>query len=270
MLGRSSRRRPRRAFWGAIEKDRETTNLKHRQGKRRAGAGTASRVVTRRYARPCPPECGTMIRLSQFFQDDALMAASTGSSDRFLLWIDAVGGYWVTMSDTVVLGQPTADVDVPILGDISKRHARICRDGEGYLIEALRPVHVNGQPVEGRTILSDRAIIRLGDRVELCFRRPHALSATARLEFVTGHRTQPSSDAVLLMAETCVLGPSGHSHVVCHNWVHEVVMFRRGEEIQCRTAGNFEIDGKTTRRRGSITRSSHVQGDRFSFSLEAI
>ncbi len=198
------------------------------------------------------------------------MAAATGSHDRFLLWIDAVGGYWVTMSDKVVIGQPTADVDVPILGDISKRHARICRDGEGYLIEALRPVYINGQLVEGRTTLSDRAIIRLGDRVELRFRRPHALSATARLEFVTGHPTQPSSDAVLLMAETCVLGPSGHSHVVCRNWPNEVVMFRRHGELYCRSSSPMEIDGVPTRRSGLITRSSRIQGDRFSFSLEGI
>jgi hypothetical protein len=211
-----------------------------------------------------------MIRFSHFFQDESPMAAPTGSRDRFLLWIDAVGGYWVTMSDQVVLGQPTANVDVPILGDISKRHARICRDGEGYLIEALRPVHVNDQPVQGRTTLSDGAIIRLGDRVELRFRRPHALSTTARLEFVTGHRTQPSSDAVLLMAETCVLGPSGHSHVVCHKWPGEVVVFRRHGELYCRTAGTMDIDGVATRHRGPITRSSRVQGDRFSFSLEPI
>ncbi len=198
------------------------------------------------------------------------MAAPTGSHDRFLLWIDAVGGYWITMSDEVVIGQPTADVDVPILGDISERHARICRDGEGYLIEALRPVHVNGQPVKGRTTLCDRAMIRLGDRVELRFRRPHALSTTARLEFASGHRTQPSSDAVLLMAETCVLGPSGHSHVVCHKWPHEVVLFRRHGELYCRTQGTMEIDGVAARQRGLITRNSHIQGDRFSFSLEAI
>ena len=199
------------------------------------------------------------------------MAASTpGSPNRFLLWIDAVGGYWVTMADEVVIGQPTADVDVPILGDISKRHARICRDREGYLIEALRPVYVNDQPVKGRTTLSDRAIIRLGDRVELRFRRPHALSATARLEFVTGHRTQPSSDAVLLMAETCVLGPSGHSHIVCHDWPNEVVVFRRDGELFCRAPGEMQIDGIPTRRRGRIKKDSRVEGHRFSFSLEPI
>ena len=80
-----------------------------------------------------------MIRLSRLFQDDPLMAASTGSSNTFLLWIDAVGGYWVTMSDDVVIGQPTADVDsAHPWRHLSKRHARICRDGEGYLIEALR------------------------------------------------------------------------------------------------------------------------------------
>ena len=61
MLGSSSRRRPRRAFWGAIEKDRETANLKRRQGshegERRAGAGSMRRAVARRDARPYCPEC---------------------------------------------------------------------------------------------------------------------------------------------------------------------------------------------------------------------
>lgn len=198
------------------------------------------------------------------------MAPSTGSDDKFLLWIDAVGGYWVTLADRIMIGQPAPDVDVPVLGDISKHHARICRDGEGYLIEALRPVQVNGQPVRDRTTLSDGAMIRLGDRVELRFRRPHALSATARLEFASGHRTQPSADAVLLMAETCVLGPSGHSHVVCHQWPNEVVLFRRDGGLHCRTSGVMEIDGVPSRRRGVITTSSHVEGHRFSFSLEAI
>ena len=46
--------------------------------------------------------------------------------DRFLLWIDAVGGYWVCAGDEVLIGQPVryAEVDVPILGDLAGRHAR--------------------------------------------------------------------------------------------------------------------------------------------------
>jgi len=41
--------------------------------------------------------------------------------------------------EAVRKGQPIPHgaVDVPILGDISARHARICRDGEGYVLEVL-------------------------------------------------------------------------------------------------------------------------------------
>ena len=71
-------------------------------------------------------------------------------SDRFLLWIDAVGGYWVCLGNEVMLGQPEGGraVDVPILGDLSTRHARIRRDGDGYLIEALHEVRIDDRPVQ--------------------------------------------------------------------------------------------------------------------------
>ncbi len=72
---------------------------------------------------------------------------ATAKNDRFLMWVDAVGGFWVCLGDQITLGQPAVEgrADVPILGDLSKRHARIRRDGEGYLIEAFRPVYVDGQ-----------------------------------------------------------------------------------------------------------------------------
>ncbi len=192
--------------------------------------------------------------------------------ERFLLWIDAVGGYWVCLSDQVILGQPAGgiEVDIPILGDISKRHARICRDGEGYLVEALRPVWVNEQPVHGVASLTDGSVLRLGESVRLVFRRPHALSATARLEFASGHRTEPSSDGVLLMADTCVLGPNRHSHVVCRDWPHEVVIYVQGKELYCRSAGGLEVDGLPVRRRSLIGGGSRVVGHRLSFSLEEV
>jgi hypothetical protein len=150
------------------------------------------------------------------------------AGSRFLLWVDAVGGYWVCLGDEVVLGQPVSAgrVDVPILGDVSGRHARIRRDSEGYLIEALRDVKVDGRQVEHTALLSDGARIQLGEAVRLLFRRPLALSATARLEFLSRHRTHPSTDAVLLMADACVLGPKPHSHVLCRDWPQEVVIYR--------------------------------------------
>jgi hypothetical protein len=190
----------------------------------------------------------------------------------FLMWVDAVGGYWVCLGDQITLGQPAlgGKADVPILGDISKRHARIRRDGEGYLIEAYRPVYIDGRLVDKVRSLANGQTIRLGDSVELIFRRPHALSATARLDFVSGHRTQPSVDAVLLMADACVLGPASHSHVVCRDWPTEVVIFRHDNRLFCRTACAMEIDGITIKGRGPITPHSRIEGEKFSLTLEEL
>jgi hypothetical protein len=193
------------------------------------------------------------------------------SGDRFLLWIDAVGGYWVCLGDEIVLGQPSpsARPDVPILGDLSARHARIRRDGEGYLIEAIRETRVNGRPVGLATALADGNTIQLGEAVRLSFRQPHVLSATARLDFASRHRTQPSVDAVILMADACVLGPRPQSHVVCHDWPDEVILYRRGKQLYCRTEGEVEIDGVRSQGGGPLKPDSHVVGEHFSLSLEA-
>ena len=193
-------------------------------------------------------------------------------TDRFLLWVDAVGGYWVCLGETIVLGQPVRrqTIDVPILGDLSSRHARIRRDDEGYLIEAIREVRVQGRPVSHMVSLSDGDLIQLGEGVRLRFRRPHTLSATARLDFLSHHRTQPSADGVLLMADSCVLGPKPHSHVVCHKWPAEVILYRHDEELFCRTAGVLEIDGMRHKGRGRVMPNSRVAGEWFSLSLEQI
>ena len=193
-------------------------------------------------------------------------------SERFMLWVDAVGGYWVCLKDEVVLGQPgeQGEADIPILADLSGRHARIGRDGEGYWIEALRDVRLDGRPVGQRGWLRDGSRIELGSSVRLVFRRPHPLSATARLEFTSRHRTRPASDGVLLMADCCVLGPKPNSHIVCREWPREVILVRQEETLVCHTAGPLEIDGISSSDRGGLLWTSRVAGEGFSFSLEPI
>ena len=194
------------------------------------------------------------------------------SDGRFLLWVDGVGGYLVCTNEEITLGQPVpgSQVDVPILGDISRRHARIRRDGEGYLIHPLRSVRVDGREIQSAATLVDGNLIELGDNVRLRFRRPHTLSRTARLEFVSHHRTHPSADAVLLVAESCVLGPGDKSHVVCRDWSHDVVLFRQEGQWHCRAPGRFEIDGVEVVDRGPIHGRSRIGSDDFSLSLESI
>ncbi len=193
------------------------------------------------------------------------------SGNRFLLWIDAVGGFLVCQGDEVVLGQaaPGNEVDVPILGDISRRHAIIKRRGGEYVIEPLQATFVDGHETCDTTLLSEGDEIRLGERVILKFRKPHALSASARLDFVSRHRTQPSADAIVLMAESCVLGPRWKNHIVCQDWQDDVVLYSQDADLYCRTVREIEVDGKICAGRGKISRNSRISGADFSLSLEA-
>jgi hypothetical protein len=194
------------------------------------------------------------------------------SGPRFLLWVDGVGGYLVCMSDEVIFGQATigSSLDVPILADISRRHARIRREGEAYVLEPLHATRIDGRPVQSKTLLSDGDEIELGAGVRLRFRQPHALSGSARLDFISRHRTQPYADGVLLMAESCVLGPRWQNHVVCREWTGDVVLYREGDELYCRAMDAIEIDGLLCDGRGRVNGNSHVVGNDFSMSLEEL
>lgn len=191
---------------------------------------------------------------------------------RLLLWVDGVGGYLVCLADEVVVGRaiPGSTVDIPILGDISRRHARIRREGGSYVMEPLHATLLDGRPVQQKTPLSDGAEIEWGTGVRLRFRQPHALSGSARLEFVSRHRTQPYADGVLLMAESCVLGPKWQNHVVCREWSGDVVLYRQDEHLYCRAAEAIEIDGQLCDGRGRLDGNSRVVGGDFSLSLEEL
>ena len=199
-------------------------------------------------------------------------------SSRLALWVDAVGGYLVCLSDELTLGQPVAGaaVDIPILGDVSRQHAVIERDAEGYVLRPLRTTYLDGQCVEHPRELKDAETIALGSQrgVQLAFRRPHALSMTARLDLKSRNRFEPAMDAAILMADTCILGPKQNSHIVCPDWSHDVVLFRRGDKLYCRTKAALEIDGRKVDAAGNrpaqITRNSRIEGSDFSMSLEEL
>ncbi len=224
----------------------------------------------RQAAQPAAAPSGSTHSPGRRPEEDTVTGPENGT--RFLLWVDAVGGYLVCRGSEIVIGQPVPGnkVDIPILADLSRRHATIRRDGEGYLIQPARDVKVDGREVHAASLLADGNLIELGRGVVLQFRKPHALSNTARLEFVSRHRTQPPVDAVLLMAETLVLGPKPHSHVVCRHWDDDIVIFRQGEELHCRAEKGLEVDGQPPQNRARLGPQSRASSDEFTFSLEPL
>jgi hypothetical protein len=198
-------------------------------------------------------------------------AGSPGPRGRFLLWLDAVGGYLVCLDDEVVLGRAGTDAvaDVPLLGDLSRQHATLARDGEGYVIRAIKPTFVNGKAITTAP-LKHGDVIRLGLTVELEFCQPSPVSSTARLRVVSRHRLPLAVDGVILMAETCIVGESKQAHIPAPGLDHPVVLYRQGAALWCRATGGFEVDGRACAARAPITLQSSVLGEGYSFSLEPL
>lgn len=194
----------------------------------------------------------------------------TAAGPRFMMWVDGVGGYLVCLADQIRIGQAIAAtrVEIPVVGDLSRHHATITRHGDAYVIEPLGPTWVEQQPITSPRSLRDGDLIRLGGGFVVRFRQPHPLSATARLDFVSAHRTQPAADGILLMAASCILGPRAQSHVMCRDWSTDVVVVRQGQSLACHSAQSLEIDGKTYERHAPLTLDSRVLGDDFCLSLE--
>lgn len=191
---------------------------------------------------------------------------------RFLLWIDGVGGYLVCLAKDVVLGQATPNnrVEVPIQADVSRQHVRIYRHGDGYVIEPFQSTWIHGQLIGDKTLLTNGDVLEMAGGVRVRFSQPHALSATARLDLVSRHRTCPRTDGILLMAESCVLGPKRQNHIVCRDWQSDVVLYRRDGKLCCRAMESMEIDGQRCDGRATLAPNAHVSGSDFSMSLEAL
>jgi hypothetical protein len=189
---------------------------------------------------------------------------------RFFLWVDGVGGYLICLSPNVSLGQalPEAPVDVPLVADVSRMHATVTRDSEGgYVLEAPRPVQVNGQSVT-RWVLQPGDRLTLGISCQLRFQKPVPVSVSARLDLVSGHRSLPGVDGVLLMADTLVLGPSEQSHVRIPDLKQPLILYRSKEGLGVRYAGNLLVDGARVKERAMLGPTAHVSGDEFSLAIE--
>jgi hypothetical protein len=188
------------------------------------------------------------------------------------MWVDGVGGFLVCLRDSVVIGQANVEppIDIPIRADLSRRHVQIRRQNEAYWVEPFAALKMEGRPIQSPQLLRDGDELQLGTSVQLRFRQPHPLSATARIEMLSHHRIGAGYNGVLLMSESCVLGPKWQNHVVCRDWSQELVLVKQGGQLACRSMQSFELDGQLCDGRGPLTFSSRISGDDFCVSLEPI
>ncbi|MEW6240586.1 MAG: FHA domain-containing protein [Chloroflexota bacterium] len=83
----------------------------------------------------------------------------------------------LTRSEVVIGRDPSVDISIPSAA-VSRRHARLMRDGDGYALEDLgssNGTYLNGERLTGRRPLKNGDEIRLGKAVTLAYRAPSML-----------------------------------------------------------------------------------------------
>jgi hypothetical protein len=226
-------------------------------------AGAAFADTRRDSGRPVPPPLPPQ---------GSSYASSPSLPKRFLLWVDGVGGYLVCLSNRVTFGQATgeAPIDVPLFADVSRLHAEISRDGEGYIVESTKSVLVNGREAI-RAVLASGDRVTLGATCQFLFQKPVAVSSTARLQLTSGHRLPVAVDGVLLMGNELMLGPGPEAHIVLPGLVAPVLIYRSKEGLGVRVgSGVFRIDDRPHTDRAALALPAVVSSDSFTFAIEPV
>ena len=214
---------------------------------------------------------------------DASMSIPTGSEqlsesnnnqDRYILWVDGIGSYLVLMGENVTIGGPHQlpnSVDIPLLSNLSRKHASIIRSSSSnYYLEAHSKVSVSGREVFENTYLNSGSEIQLGNSVQLAFHIPNALSSSAVLSFQSGHRPDQNVDAVILMNDSCLLGPGQENHITCKDWNETVILFKQGNELYCQSRADLFMNDQLIDHQIEIPAGAVISGMDFRFRLEKI
>jgi len=195
-------------------------------------------------------------------------------TSSFLIWVDGVGGYLVCTKPVNFIGQAVEEssVSIPLQADVRQRHARIETIAGQHLIQPLGEVAIDGRefPVDESIAIQTGQQISLGTRVRLSYRQDHPLSKSARLDFVSRHRTLPWSDGVILAAQSIILGPNPNNHIFCPNWKNDLVLFRRNDKWFAKCKLEFCVDEQALANEAEIQFDSHLHGDGFSLKLEPV
>jgi len=178
----------------------------------------------------------------------------------------------VFMQDEVTIGGSgsTGSADVALMANLARKHATVQRSGESYVLQAHAPVHAGGKAVHGSVDLTDDQELLLGESVRLKFRMPTVMSGSARIEFLSDHRPKHAVDGIVIMDETCLLGPHADNHVRCPGWKDTVLLYRKQGEVWCKARSDIFVDGRHIPGGGPVRAGATVEGQDIRFRWEAL
>lgn len=193
--------------------------------------------------------------------------------ERYVLWIDGVGAFQLFVGQSFLIGGPTLEhpsADICLLANISRKHATLSRDAEDWFIRPHSSTVVSGRTVSDRALLKSGDEIRLAERVRLGFRIPSMLSGSAVIDFESPHRPAQSVNGIILMTDTCLLGPRSDHHVCCPDWPDMVVLFTQAGQLKCRSAMPLNVNDVRVRDAADLHDGAIVTGHDLRFRVERL
>lgn len=186
------------------------------------------------------------------------------------LWIDGVGCWLAWWQPKVTIGGPSTSqpADIALLSDLQSLHAEIERSGEEYIVHPHGPTSIGNKSITTPSPLMDGDELQLGRDVRLRFRSPSSLSTSAVLEFVSDHRPSQRTDGVVLMDQTCLIGPGSDQHIRSRGAEDSVVLFRRDDALWVRARLPLQINGKKHEGPIQLNDGDVVRDESLSFRLE--
>lgn len=195
----------------------------------------------------------------------------------FMLWLDGVGGFLVCTRDDVIIGRAVdqPEVDIPIQGDLRRKQVRISRWGDHYAMERLDQ-HAAGRGETDAGVAPKPELLSHGDRIDIGggvqaqITLPNPLGRSARLDLLSRHRTEPWSDAIILLGDAALIGPRTGHHVRTTSLTKELMIFRRGNDILIRPPGPCERDGEPVAGDVVIDGDLRLVGDTWSLGVDVV
>ncbi len=163
--------------------------------------------------------------------------------ERLLILVDGSGSYLLIRNPRASIGRAATDhpADIPIVSNLSERHADIARVDDDYFIFANREVNIGGKPVQQKLLQSGDKII-LGKRSKLTFNLPSRKSTSAVLDLSGSGKLPNDVKRIILFDRLATVGRKSNAHIVVPTAAEDLVLYERGGKLWLRHKVNGRGD----------------------------
>ncbi len=163
--------------------------------------------------------------------------------ERLLVLVDGSGSYLLIRNARASIGRAATDdpADIPVVSNLSERHADIARIDDDYFIFANREVNIGGRNVQQKLLQNGDKII-LGRRAKLTFNLPSRKSTSAVLDLAGSGKLPNDVKRVIMFDHLATIGRKSNAHLVVPTASEDLVLYERGGKLWLRHKVNGRGD----------------------------